>query len=398
MLRTRPLITVLCLILLLAACADDDGDSPNSAAPTATPGIAIDTAQSILVWHPFEGAERDTLEAIRLDFEVAYPHLDVRLEARDPATLRADFETAVRDGAGPDLLFGSSQDLVALANQGLLQPLSHPLIDDLSSTLTEAVAQATEIQGVPYAAVYSASYATLYFNRTLVPASPETYDALLTTALDVGLLVPPSFSATSGLFFSPGRRLLDPDGQSQLTQIGLETYLEKVRALAQQRGVTITSDPAAFLAGEAGMMIGFPPDYAPLRDALGDDLGVMAFPPLDGNNWNTLFDIRPVMLSLNSTAEATEAASLFMVFLNRAEAQADWFAGTGHGPVNPAMLTDPDLQAAWREIVVWGTPAPLSAAFDTVMRPALDQAVQAVALDGIEPAEAAAAALDALGP
>ncbi|HVO70776.1 MAG TPA: extracellular solute-binding protein [Aggregatilineaceae bacterium] len=386
-------IILITTLLLASGCAGSNASrSPAPPTPTSTPAAP----QPLLVWHSLSGADRDTFDQIRLNFEVANPSIDVQWEFIDEAALLDKYESAVMAGAGPDLLFGPASWVPLLKTQGLIQPIGQSAFDVLTTNLSESVAHAAYIDGVPYGVAYSAEFDTLYFNRTVVQTPPFAFDDLLRQAANVRLLIPPTFGATSGLYLTAGGQLMDEAAHTFVAQSGLEDYLSQLKTLASSEGVTFTPDQKAFQQGQAGLLIASSADYPALKAALGANLGIASLPLLTPDPWQTLITVQPVMQNLNSTAEAIQAASLFVRFLTTSSTQRDWFEQTGHTPVNPAELADGDLSMAWGQTLEWGVAAPLSEQFQTVMLPALDAAVQAVTLEGKEPAATAADVVAAL--
>jgi maltose-binding protein MalE len=386
-------IALLATLLLASGCAGNNtSESPAPPTPTIMPAAP----QPLLIWHSFSGADRESLEQIRLNFEAANPSIDVQLEFVDKAALLDNYKAAVMAGAGADLLFGPAAWVPLLKTQGLIQPIGQSAFDVLTTNLSESVARAVYIDGVPYGVAYSTEFDTLYFNRALVQAPPFAFDDLLNQAASVGLLIPSTFSATSGLYLTAGGQLMDEAAHTLVTQSGLENYFSQLKTLATSEGVTFTRDQIAFQQGQAGLLIASSADYRALKAALGANLGTASLPLITPDPWRTLMTVQPVMQNLNSTAEAIQAASLFVRFLTTSSTQRDWFEQTGHTPVNPAELTDGDLSAAWGQTLEWSTPAPLPDSFQTVMLPALDAAVQAVTLEGKGPAETAADVVAAL--
>jgi maltose-binding protein MalE len=383
-------IALLAVLLLVPACAGENNASSPLPAPGAPATIAPVAPQSLVIWHSFGGAQREALERIRLDFEVANPSIDVQLEFVDEAALLDKYKAAVLDGAGPDLLFGPAAWVPPLKTQGFIQPIGQSAFDILTPNLSESIARAVFIDGVPYGVAYSTEFDTLYFNRVLVQTPPYALDDLLDQASSQGLVIPPTFMATSGLYLTAGGQLMDESAHTLVSQSDLEHYLSQLKTLAASKGMTFTADQTAFVQGEVGMLIASSSDYPALKAALGANLGTANFPLLTPDPWQTLIAVRPVMQNLNSTAEAIQAGSLFVRFLTTSSTQRVWFDTTGHTPVNPAELADGDLSAAWGQTLEWGIAAPLPDQFQTVMLPALDAAVQAVTLEEKNPAITAA--------
>ncbi|MBI5957367.1 MAG: extracellular solute-binding protein [Chloroflexi bacterium] len=400
-LKLRLLLAILIgLTVILTACAgnnkDDKDDQTDSVVPDTEATPLPPTSQSLIVWHGYSGIEQETLEQIRLQFEVDHPLIDVQFVAFDSNTLLDEFIAATNAGSGPDLLLGPAAWVGVLSQQGLLWSFGQDFIDEVSSNLTRPIAETTMIDGAPFGAAFTLDMVALYYNRTLVKNLPKEYTDLVAQAAIVGMVVPPTFSATSGLYLSPGESLMDSQGNNLITLPALEKYLTDVQALAASPGITFSMDQASFLQGGAGFLLAPSTDYRRLKTALGDNLGVLRLPRIVPEEWRTLVQVDCVMLSLNTTAEAAETARPFIVFLTRSSTQRDWFNQTGLTPVNPAELEEDELREAWSSVLERVVGAPLAASFDAVVAPALDRAVQAVALEGQPPVTVAQNTLNAL--
>lgn len=382
------------IVGLLAACAGDGGDEDNAPQGPSSSPIAF-ASPPLLIWHPFSGAGQDALEQIRLDFEVAHPQIDVVLQAFDPATLRNEFAGAVRAGAGPDVLLGPADWMVSLTQEGHLRPVSPELFERITSHMNRSAAFAGEIGSDLYGIPVTAQVATLYTNKALVDFPPTTYADLLDQAPTLGMLITPSFSALGGLYLSGGRSLIDGRARVLMTEVDLTGFLAKVKQLAETPGVTFSTDYAPFLGGEVGLLLASSNDYPALAEALGGDLEVAVLPQIQPDPWQPLIDLQFAMQSINTTTEGEANADEFVVFLTAPAAQLTWFQHTGLAPVNTADLGDAALRLGWGQSMLFGVPAPLVPEYDAVMRPALDDAVRAVAAGERDPASAAADALSA---
>jgi arabinogalactan oligomer/maltooligosaccharide transport system permease protein len=383
----RVLICLLSVVVILSACAETSDEppqpSPVASVDQAPPPAA--TPQPLFVWHPFSGAEREALEHIRLEYEAAHPDTDIQLKFFEESVLQAEYRAAVIAGAGPDVLFGPSEWLHDLASEGLLQLIGPDSFDQITEYVTEPIAYAASFDGIPYGVAYSAEFAVLYTNRDLVSTPPEAYEDLLTEAESAGMVIPPTFFATSALYFIHDRQLINSSGRLLIALPTLQDYLSDVQALAASPGVVFSTDQASFLQGDAGLLIASSEDLPALRSALGDNLGIGRLPDLPPNPWRALLSPRLAMLNINSTTEGLESAASFLIFLISPDTQRYWFEHTHHAPVNVTALDDTALRQAWGHALSWGVTAPLHTVFATQLQPALDQAVQAVALNGNDP-------------
>ncbi len=376
--------------LVLGAC----GGSPQKTAPSPTPfPTNTPTPRALVVWHPFSGAEAKALEQLRLNFEAQYPYVDLQLRAYTPSELWEAFLTAVAQGAGPDVVLGPATWSGTLTQAGWLAPVPWDLYDALSDFIPQPLTYATAFGEDAFGVPFSAEVSTLYYNRALLSEPPQTYTALQEQARQVGLSVAPHFVATSGLYFSDGGPEWLEEGW--LTRPAVEAFLERVQALSAQPHVTFEDSPSRFVAGEVGMLLASSEEYAALRAALGDQLGVAAPPMLMPHPWRALAPTTVAMLSVNATRAAQEAAESFWRYMLTAEAQALWFEQTHHTPLNLTALPSP-LYDAWQRTLDATIVPPPYRDVAQVELPALDAAVRAVALEGATPAQATQVLMEAL--
>lgn len=382
---------ILFAALMLSGCAQ-----PDEAEPTSTPNPDSATAldpQPLIIWHGLPGAEGDALQRIADRFVESNPEIAVQIEAHDPSALLSAYELAVMSGAGPDVLLGPASWVVSLVGKGLIQPVSPELAQTMNDTLPAPVAQGTQIAGTPYALPFSAEFATLYVNRVLVDEPPQIWDQIAPAAQQHGLLVTPTLLAVSGLYFTSGAQFIAADGAPLATRQSIASYLEELRTLARQPGVTVATDLTSFTQGQVSLLLTSSNEYTTLRAALGEDLSVAALPRIPPKQWSTLLEFEVLMQSLNSTAEATAATGAFAEFILSPDIQGDWFEETGHAPANPAGLSDGPLRSAWSTTLEWGSPAPLNCRFENEIQPVLDRAVQAIMVDGASVEDEAASVM-----
>jgi ABC-type glycerol-3-phosphate transport system substrate-binding protein len=370
------------LALILTACARGESEQPK-ATPAAQVSPTPVRSQVLLIWHSYQGVERETLEQVSASFKTTHPDIDIRLEFQDESSLLDRYTSAVNRGEGPDLLLGPAAWILVLAQQGAIQPVNPvPMREYLPQSLIDAVL----VDNTPYGMPFSAELALLYYNRTLVQAPPVTYDSLIAQAGVSGLIVVPTFAATSGFYFRHNGQLADAQGNSLITQETLLVYLSDLQALAQAPGVTVTAEQELFLQGQAGMFLASSELIAPLQAGLGDQLGVAPMPIFNsGEEWKGLISVQAAMININSTAEVAGAADTFLTFLIAPDSQLLWFEKTHHTPVDPSGLSDYTIRLALGRSLASGIPVPLAGQFNTQMQPLLDQAVRAVMVDSSDP-------------
>lgn len=395
-------VVVVTALLLWVAFDDEDGGSDQPASgntrflPTPTPVFP----QTITVWHPFDApSPQNALSRIAAAFEATYPNIDVQLRAVDPSALRADYESAVATGFGPEILIAPSSWVMPLAQAGLIESVSLNLYDLITGPgyLSKAMAQAALIGDVPYAVGFAAEYATLYVNKDLVSSPPTDVDSLLRLGAELGLVLPDTFFSTSGLYLANASDSLSSGDGADITPEKLEAFLAELDRFTSAPNITFTTDMTSFLDGQVGLMIGSSADYGVLLQAMGEQLVVAPLPRIVPANWRPLLRFYSAMQNINNTVEASAAADLFMGFLVSSEGQSLWFQVTGQGPANATSFPDEALGQAWGSSLEHGIAVPLNPDFEHVVEPALDAAIQAVVRGQQAPDEAAQRAISQVG-
>lgn len=391
-------VTLVCVFLfatLLFAGCSQTGRADPSPAPMLEPD-AEGEPHPLIIWHALPPSESNALQHIADRFGEARPDIDVRIVVYDSSILLSEYETAVMEGAGPDILLGPPPWISALAAKGLIQPLSLELSRLLDNILPLSLARSTYLADAPYGVPYSVDFATLYYNRALMNEPPQIWDQVAPIARQSGLTIAPTFWVVSGLYLTPGGQLLTAGESPLAPSHTVKTFLAELQTLARQPGVTFTGDVTAFAEGKTGMLLSSSIHYADLRSALGDNLGVAALPRWPPKQWSTLLEFVALMQNLNSTTETIEATTAFAEFLLSPDVQQAWFEQTGHAPVNPSGLADESLRAAWTNTLEWGVAAPLDGLFEMEIQPALDRAIWAVTHDNLSAEDAAANLLASL--
>ena len=113
----RKYLWILPVIIGLAACAPAAG-TPLAATTTFASTIARPEGQEVVLWHSYEGALREALLAQIDEFNATNPwHIVVVPEYHgDTKQLASDLETAVKAGAGPDLVIRNPSDVWGLSD------------------------------------------------------------------------------------------------------------------------------------------------------------------------------------------------------------------------------------------------------------------------------------------
>ncbi|MBI5930954.1 MAG: extracellular solute-binding protein [Chloroflexi bacterium] len=313
-------------ILLLTACdkkqSEDQSQStlPSQRAPYITPTFSGPVA--LTLWHPYQGANADALQSAANKFTTANPTLTVSLEYHAPENLLTDYEQALRQGAGPDILVTQPEWVGGLVKNRLILPLDTSLIDYLSSQLDASVFQSLDYQGLYWASPLSADLLMMYSKIADMTLEPRAIDDLLIVAGEKGVIFPADPMNLVGLYQAPTGSIFNSDGHPSLDEPTLMTFATLLQSLAASGRVTFSDDPSTFINGTASAMIAPASLYPALVTALGDQLRVSLLPEITaGVLWRPVLDLNLLTISANAPDESVRAASLLMAYLISPEAQ-----------------------------------------------------------------------------
>ena len=163
--RFVPLALATLALLGLAACGQKKASGP----------------QEIVLWVQMDPAERARLDSTLADYGRAHPELKLSYVSYDTENLRQQFQTAAAGGAGPQIIFGPSDQVGPLSLLQLIQPLDETLP---AGFFDRFVPQALDtLNGHLWAAPDQVgNHLMLCYNRALVPTPPATHDEFLAIA------------------------------------------------------------------------------------------------------------------------------------------------------------------------------------------------------------------------
>jgi len=321
-------------------------------------------------------------------FNESQAKYEVVLTSAGDATSSPDLEgflAAQRAGCPPDLIGLEAHEIVGLADQKVLLPLSSSLADRARALLRPEVARLGAMAGASYGLAVVADLATLYVNEGAVrgtpleegiPTSIASFDVALDAVAQRGRIgfVPtypgwwpegwPLFFG--GGWFDEGGRFT-PDREENVRayqwvadfrrRFDLQRFAETVNPL----GAAL---PDPFLEGDVASVLEGDWVVRRLVREPGLDWSVAPFPTWDGRG-GTLLEAD--LLAIPSGARCPEGASAFLSFLlDPAQIEA---LALGQGKVSPLSRASPgfvashpnprlsDLRAIWDDSRVFSPPA-----------------------------------------
>lgn len=292
-----------------------------------------------------------------------YYGIEVEVQEVGFGDIRGQLATAGPAGEGPDILIGAHDWLGELILNGLLEPLtlSQSVLLRYDPVALEAFGWGDELYGLPYATENVA----LIYNKALVPTPPDTFEELLDVALALtdpesgqyGFLIqqPDPYhtfalhSAGGGYIFGEAGGVLNPCdiGLANTGSIaGAKILDQMVKDGIEVPGADYSLVTGLFNDGKLGMMIGGPWTL-PGAQAAGVDYGVVAIPPINGNDPSVFVGVQGFMIS--SFSENKALANLFLKdFLATEPVMKDLYERGGRPSANLVVLAgladDPDIQ------------------------------------------------------
>lgn len=319
-------VLLLIGIVLLVGCGNKDdtqGQSDSSRQRTPAPRVTptFSGPISLSLWHPYQGPNADALQSAAATFTEANPTLTITLEYHPPNTLLTDYQQAVRQGGGPDILVTQPEWVGGLVENRLILPLDTALIDEVGTRTDSPLFQSLDYQGQYWASPLTADLLVMYSKIADITLVPRGIDDLLVVAGENGVVFPADPMNLLGLY--PSGAFFDAGGRPVVDQEGLTIVGTLLQMLAANPNVTFSDDPAAFVTGNAAALIAPASLYPTLAAALGDQLRISLLPEVTaGVAWRPILDLTLLTVNVNVTDESLRAASLFMGYLISPEVQA----------------------------------------------------------------------------
>jgi ABC-type glycerol-3-phosphate transport system substrate-binding protein len=257
--------------------------TPTRSAPTVTPS-PTGTSEPLLrgtveLWIDWTQDEINALYSNLQRFQSQFPLVEISISFHTPDHLLSDFQVAVRNGEGPDLLIGPSEWGDLLLAEGMIRDISDRVLQELIATLHplawQSVTRGRAIIGLPL----TMEGIVLYRNTALVDSPPETLDDLIESALAVeeagnrrGMFDLGFFN--SGAFLqSCGGKLVDDFGGLALSPQAGECWLGILDDWSQAGRAVFNTDEdyEAFAQGEIPWLIDDSTKAEELFSALGED-------------------------------------------------------------------------------------------------------------------------------
>ena len=405
------------LIVLLAACARATQPEPTPQ-PSATPQTAQDLPSTrplvLTLWHSWSGRSAQALDLLARRYEQSHPGIRINLQARPAVTLIRDYGANVADGSAPQLLLVLSRYVGELAERRQILPLDEQ-VDARLADLLPAALDGARIAGRLHGVPLSYDSLVLFYDRRKIAESPVTLEQLLTSAPPAASpdqAAPQNWSlayhlaapATLPYLWAFEGAIFDADGDVSVDserRPGTLRWIEWMKNLRADTRAFATEDFGAVDAMIQANRVAAAVDWTyrlPAYEQLWgpDAVGVAALPRTDGQSPlpSTLVLADVVCINVVTTAQQRTAATDFLIFLARAQAQELLWTRGGLFPASQSARVD-GAAAAIMAASADGVPFPNTAA-DSRAWPVLDEMVRSALAGSATPTEALETAATAL--
>jgi len=324
-------------------------------------GVALTAAAStegkLVIWA--DELRTTVVKDLAKEFTTKYK-VPVEVQELAFGDIRDQLAVAGPAGKGPDIIVGAHDWLGQLVTNGLIEPLDFAKQKEFSPVALNAFTWGKNLYGVPYA-IESIG---LFYNKTLIPNPPKTWDELLTIGRAIsdkaskkyGFVIPqpdpyhtfPMMSATGGYVFGT-----NPDGTLNPLDVGLnnngavrglELLMQLVKEGIMPTGIDYPTMMSLFKEGRMGMIVTGPWAIAEIREAK-VNYGFTKIPTIDGKAPRPFVGVQGFMISSFSKNKMLAKAFLNDYIATEATMKAIFDKDprpAAHLGV-AAKITDPDI-------------------------------------------------------
>jgi len=143
---------------------------------------ACERAQGIVLWHAYNGAERDALEATAARWNAEHRDQPLELVAVPYSAFADKLTSAIPGGNGPDLFIYPQDRIGAWADGGVIEPIEFWVDDARADRFTRESVESMAYKGSLWGLPVTVKSLALFYRPDLVPTPPRTTDELLALA------------------------------------------------------------------------------------------------------------------------------------------------------------------------------------------------------------------------
>jgi arabinogalactan oligomer / maltooligosaccharide transport system substrate-binding protein len=399
--------------------------SPTSISPTPVSGLTATervaqpfgldvtpSAGKISIYHSWTGSKFEALMQIIQSFQESYPDITFDLTYIPQSDLLERYSQVAYNGAGPELLLGSSDWRAALSRQELAEDLTPYISASFREIFNPVALETGQYKELQACLPYDLRGVLLYRNKLLIPEAPKSFEQLVTLAEQVKGVGTLGAYFEGGSYFSLGNlaglggELLDSDANPLFDRNQYQAalaWMNLLKAMKQTGALEMNGDKdlQLFKDGKSGFLVEGSWNKDELAQAIGaKNLVIDRWPTYQDGHLSGYIQSDCVYLNANTrelSALDHQAALKFMGYFLTSPMQ-DRLAEAG---IIPALVNAQPSDPLTRQAMLafeGGTVYP--AEFDDTIRQvyftALDGAAAEVVHQGMDPKAALKTAFEAI--
>ncbi len=384
----RKITLIMLVLLLLVSCGGSESASD-------------DIGGKVLIWHTWEGAEREAFVELLDSFMELHPAVTLVEESLLAKDIAVDFTEQAHSGYGPDIIIAPADLSRELAQRRIIRDLRDQEIDTdiyLSSAIG-ILQDGDSLYGIPL----SLNVFALYYNKALLgeatavtavadtlalieeqqqaitdtialevldnlAARIEAQDAeSLEPAADLDALLQHADmghqialrSDFYGAFWGIqafGGQLFDAENRIILNQGGFANWLGWMKRAKDNPNIILHRRPHVlrdlFTSGRATYYVGDSQELSGLQEALGTDIvGVTRLPGRQNKPAGPFLQVATIMFNRASSDDSLEIGLSLARYLTNVEQQHELALSAGWLPVNKRVQVDPRVSPTIAEFV-----------------------------------------------
>ncbi len=141
--------------------------------------VGCERAQAIVLWHAYNGAERDALTVTAARWNEAHPDRPLELVAVPYGAFADKLTSAIPGGNGPDLFIYPQDRIGDWADSGVIEPIEFWVDDARADRFSGEAVAAMAYKGSLWGMPVTVKSLALYYRPDLVTAPPRTTDELI---------------------------------------------------------------------------------------------------------------------------------------------------------------------------------------------------------------------------
>jgi arabinogalactan oligomer/maltooligosaccharide transport system substrate-binding protein len=182
----------------------------------ASAACAPPPSDGVVVWHAYNGLERDALETLADEWTRTHPDVPLHLVAVPYDAFADKLTSAIPNGNGPDLFIYSHDRIGDWALAGVVETIGYWVDDATAERFSDDAIRAMVFRGELYGLPMAVKSLALFYRTDRVDAPPRTTDDLEAMPRTPGV-VPLAYAAVDLYGHAPwlhgmGGRVVDEDG------------------------------------------------------------------------------------------------------------------------------------------------------------------------------------------